>query len=79
MKLEMKKEISFHITFDDTELIALYKIVQKLRNGLDGHDITGYKISEFEVEDEEMNLIDSLDNYIIHSDAFEELKLGSSE
>lgn len=75
MEFEMVKTLSFHFTLDEKELKALYSLIQKCRD-IEGHEDVGYKVSEFEVSEEEMDLIDWLDKYITHSEANEELKLG---
>jgi hypothetical protein len=45
----------------------------------EGHEDVGYKVTEFEISDEELHFIDWLDKYITHSEAYEELKLGDDD
>jgi hypothetical protein len=73
MDFKMKKQLSFHLTLDDKELVSLYKILQKIN--IEGHEDVGFKVSEFEITNDEYDLIEWLDKYITHSDANEELKL----
>jgi hypothetical protein len=73
MDFKMKKQLSFHLTLDDKELVSLYKILQKIN--IEGHEDVGFKVSEFEITNDEYDLIEWLDKYITHSDANEELNL----
>jgi hypothetical protein len=73
MDFKMKKQLSFHLTLDDKELVSLYKILQKIN--VEGHEDVGFKVSEFEITNDECDLIEWLDKYITHSDANEELNL----
>lgn len=72
MEFRMDKVLNFHLTLDDRELIALYTLLQKLNISV------GYsnKVKEFELTEDELNLIEWLDKYITHSDAYEELNLS---
>jgi hypothetical protein len=69
MDFRMQKDLSFHFTLDEREFIAFHNILQKLDFGY------GNKIKEFEITEDELNLIDSLEKYIWNSEAFEELRL----
>jgi hypothetical protein len=70
MDFRMQKDLNFHFTLDEREFITFYNLLEKINFGY------GNKIKEFEVNEDEINLIDSLDRYIWNSEAFEELKLG---
>jgi hypothetical protein len=74
MEFKMIKQLSFHFSLDEEELKSLYTLIQKIRN-VQGHEDVGYKVSEFEISEEELDLIDWLDKYITHSEANEELGL----
>ncbi|MCM3387279.1 hypothetical protein M3649_03920 [Ureibacillus chungkukjangi] len=69
MDFKMVKELSFHFSMDEKELIALYTLLQKLNFGYN------LKIKEFELSEDERDLIEWLDKMITHSDANNELKL----
>jgi hypothetical protein len=72
MEFRMDRVLNFHLTLDDRELTALYTLLQKLNISV------GYsnKVKEFELTEDELNLIEWLDKYITHSDAHEELNLS---
>jgi hypothetical protein len=74
MDFKMKKQLSFHLTLDENELKSLYSLLQKIQ--IEGHEDVGFKVSEFEITNDEYDLIEWLDKYITHSEAYEELKLG---
>jgi hypothetical protein len=48
-------------------------------HNFEGHEDVGWKVDEFEISDDELHLIDMLDKYITHSDAYDELKLGDED
>jgi hypothetical protein len=75
MNFRMQKELSFHFTLDEKELVTFYTLLQKMRN-IEGHEDVGYKVSEFEITEEERQLVFDLDSFILNSDAYEELKLA---
>jgi hypothetical protein len=78
MKFEMKKEVSFIISLHDNELKALHTLLQKV-NSWEGHEVTGYKVSEFNITDGEIDLAYRLSNHITESEAYKELKLNELE
>jgi hypothetical protein len=78
MDFKMKKQLSFHLTLDEDELVSLYNLIQKMGN-FEGHEDVGYKVTEFEISEQELHFIDWLDKYITHSEAYEELKLGDDD
>jgi hypothetical protein len=77
MDFKMKKQLSFHLALDENELKALYNLLQKMC--IEGHEDVGYKVSEFDITDDEYEIIEWLDKYITHSDAYDELKLGDED
>jgi hypothetical protein len=78
LEFNVEKKLSFHLTLDESEAKALYSLLQKMR-AMDGHEITGYIVNEFNVTEDEIDLIDWLDKYMTHSEAYEELKLGEED
>jgi hypothetical protein len=78
MDFKMKKQLSFQLTLNEDELVSFYSLIQKMHN-FEGHEDVGWKVDEFEISDDELHLIDMLDKYITHSEAFDELKLGDED